>query len=245
MIRNWTCWGNKKSKSTTNRWRNLAIVERNIECIVRLIQRDGWWNTIPSAGKRSCDCGRIDWLYRSVPRMYVCMRVCVCFGKRVLISWLKAEEFKQGRVCAATLTFYCHEKTSERSFSFTHDDPSFPPVSPNDKVWAMWWNVTLGWTHGVGPRWTTKVTIGHVIRYESRGPKKGNHRMVQLRIYIYIQPTSERSSTLVGVHKGRWYTKRRLACTRGEIIDEAFVSLLLFCLPMSVIRTFGASLCIL
>lgn len=126
-----------------------------------------------------------DWLTIPIRSPYVCMCVCMCFGKRVLISWLKAEEFKQGRVCAATLTFYCHEKTSERSFSFTHDDPPFP-VSPNDKVWAMWWNVTLGWTHGVGPRWTTKVTIGHVIRYESRGPKKGNHRKVQLRIYIYI-----------------------------------------------------------
>lgn len=146
--------------------------------------------------------------------MYVCVYVCVFWGKRVLISWLKAEEFKQGRVCAATLTFYCHEKTSERSFSFTHDDPPFP-VSPNDKVWAMWWNVTLGWTHGVGPRWTTKVTIGHVIRYESRGPKKGNHRKVQLRIYIYTthlraEQHSSRSTqrtvvhqTTVGVHTWR------------------------------------------
>lgn len=119
--------------------------------------------------------------------MYACM--CVFWGKRVLISCLKAEEFKQGRVCAATLTFYCHEKTSERSFSFTHDDPPFP-VSRNDKVWAMWWNVTLGWTHGVGPRWTESHDWSrHSLREsrtEEREPPNGSAK----NIYIYNPPQS-------------------------------------------------------
>lgn len=75
-------------------------------------------------------------------------------------------------------------------------------------------------------------------RTEEREPPKGSAK----NIYIYIQPTSA----------AEWHSRSAqrtpqtvVVRTRGKIIYEAFVSLLLFCLPMGVIRTFGASLCIL